>query len=178
MPSKIRVGIDISTWIAKACHGRGAILLDERHLTNYGRAEILRERSHNDDASTKSTRKSNEANNDAPDKMMIGIDLDATKGVDRQRELQQEFISDIAPSVVRKIASLKSNLNADVLVVFDGASPPIKYKCCRSRRANRDSEKLKIDELNEVQAGGMGEIVLENGSTVVDVEKKCYQFEQ
>ena len=32
--NKVRAAIDISAWIASACHGNGAELIDERHFTN------------------------------------------------------------------------------------------------------------------------------------------------
>ena len=39
-----RVGVDVSTWVARACHGHGALLLDDRQLSNKGRCELLHEK--------------------------------------------------------------------------------------------------------------------------------------
>eukprot|EP00957_Ditylum_brightwellii_P179567 13678835-Ditylum_brightwellii.AAC.1 len=38
---KVRIGLDVSGWIARAIHGHGAALVDERILTNCGRAQLL-----------------------------------------------------------------------------------------------------------------------------------------
>jgi len=162
-PSKIRVGIDILTWVAKACHGRGAILLDERHLTNYGRAEMIREK--------KLQYQKKRVRNDSKSNENIASDGNTITNIERQRELQLEFVSDTAKSVVRKVISLKSNLDANILVVFDGASPPIKHKCCRSRKSKRDSAVMVRDKLNETQPEVMGGESYENGPQVIDVEK-------
>jgi hypothetical protein len=50
----LRVGIDISTWISAACHGNGAELLDERHLSNFGRSELERQQKKESDATAES----------------------------------------------------------------------------------------------------------------------------
>lgn len=166
--SKIRVGIDIMLWISKQCHGRGGTLLDERHLTNYGRAEIFREnRQHpQHQGEFNSTKlKKNYARNES-----IASDANNIKNIERQRKLELEFVSNAATSVVRNVISLKLNLGADMLVVFDGASPPIKYKCCQSRKSNRDSAAAKRDELNEIQPEFAGYEFHDNEPRIVDVE--------
>jgi hypothetical protein len=38
----LRIGLDGSGWIARAAHGNGRMLVDDRFLTDYGRAQISR----------------------------------------------------------------------------------------------------------------------------------------
>ena len=34
------MAVDVSGWVARAAHGQGGHLLDDRLITNYGRAEL------------------------------------------------------------------------------------------------------------------------------------------
>ncbi len=128
---KVRAAIDISAWIASACHGNGAELMDERHFTNYGRAELLREHEQAQSPNTHGEK----ANNGS-------VKLDASQTL----QIQQ-FITRATNSVLRKISSLEACLSADILVVFDGATPPIKKTCCEQRKKSRNDAASLRDQV-------------------------------
>mmetsp|Transcript_28321 Transcript_28321/g.35009 ORF Transcript_28321/g.35009 Transcript_28321/m.35009 type:complete len:565 (+) Transcript_28321:50-1744(+) len=122
---RTRVGVDVSTWISSACHSNGAELIDDRHFTNYGRAELYRE-----------------------EKMRNG-NSNGESEFDTSNQIEQEqlqhFIKRATNSVLRKISSLQDCLSADILIVLDGASPPIKKKCCDQRVKARNEAATKRD---------------------------------
>lgn len=115
----LRVGIDISTWISAACHGNGAELLDERHLSNFGRSELERQQKKESDSTAES----------------------------RNQEQILKFIDVATGSVVRKIKSIQHFLSPTVLIVLDGASPPVKKDVVQSRVMQRSDAALRRDEM-------------------------------
>lgn len=128
--SNIRAAIDISSWIASACHGNGAELLDERHLSNYGRAELLNEheQSKRGDEGVESTPQNNDTSSLQIDQIQL-------------------FVTRAANSVLRKISSLQACLTTEILVVFDGDTPPIKRRCCGQRKKTRDEAASSRDAI-------------------------------
>eukprot|EP00978_Attheya_sp_CCMP212_P023403 scaffold71614_cov50-Attheya_sp.AAC.1 len=106
--NKIRMGIDVSGWIARICHGQGANLLDERHLSQYGRAGLLACASPNQDQHQQ-----------------------------QQQQQDPQFVRQCAEQCVRRILLVREESGADILVVLDGATPPLKAHTCRDRRAHR-----------------------------------------
>lgn len=111
----LRIGIDVSSWIYKACQGHGSMLGDERHLTNYGRAALLQ----------------NE------EQQKTG-DLNDTKIRDAQkREMVLRYVNACSLYVIERLQRLQSMTNAEILVVLDGATPPIKRVEVRDRSNRR-----------------------------------------
>ncbi len=134
--SKIRTAIDVSSWVASACHGNGAELLDERHLSNYGRAELLHEHQKSKRGNDNDVENSSESGNRSKQS------CDSV-----QVEQIQSFISRAASSVLRKISSLQKCLSTEVLVVFDGSTPPCKATCCGQRKKTRDKAATNRDQV-------------------------------
>lgn len=118
----LRVAIDVSCWISAACHVHGSSLLDERHLTNSGRHEISERLSSELDENTAVT---------------IDIPL---------------FIEQTTKSVMRKVKSIKFCLSPNILVVLDGASPPIKANTVSVRHKGRElaaQESISIQRVSD-----------------------------
>eukprot|EP00979_Chaetoceros_neogracilis_P008807 scaffold1972_cov265-Chaetoceros_neogracile.AAC.21 len=114
----LRVGVDVSVWISAACHGNGAELLDERHLSNFGRYQL--EKKH----------------------------LDSNQPDAHMQEMAQNFIKAATSSVMRKVKSIQYLLTPGILIVLDGASPPIKKDVVEVRKKNRLEAAKKRDTLS------------------------------
>lgn len=111
----LRVGIDVSGWIARATHGHGSMLLDERHLTNFGRAQML-------------------LNNQDPSEFTSA-------------QNRANYVQVCAKYVLDCILVLQNTTKAQLLVVFDGKSPPLKQK----ENARRCAKKKTAVEQRETQ---------------------------
>lgn len=112
----MRLGIDVSTWIQSAAHGFGDMLGDERHLTNYGRANLFQEQQ---DPGT---------NTGGPTEETI-----------------QEYVETCTKYVLTRMDFLRDSTHADILVVLDGESPPVKKRESERRREIR-SENERVRE--------------------------------
>jgi 5'-3' exonuclease len=111
----LRIGVDVSGWIAKVAHGNGSMLVDERHMTNCGRAQLVNGEE---------------------------TELDTITSEENRRN----YVYVCVRRVLSQILSLQESSKADILVILDGASPPIKNLECKRRRerkrkaeADRDS---------------------------------------
>lgn len=110
----LRMGVDVSGWIAKVAHGNGGMLVDERHLTNCGRAQLV---------SGEQT------------------ELDMITTEDNRRN----YVHLCVQRVLSQIMSLQDFAKADILVILDGASPPIKNKECKVRRDRKRAAEVERD---------------------------------
>lgn len=128
----LRVGIDISTWISAACHGNGAELIDERHLSNFGRSELEQQQQQQQQHKSR-----NQTERDG--------DVDNTSTANYQQQISN-FIKIATDSVVRKIKSIQYFLSPTVLIVLDGASPPIKSDVVQNRITQRKDAAKRRDE--------------------------------
>ena len=135
---QLRVAIDVSAWISSACHGNGAELIDERHFTNYGRAELFREQQQQQQQKQQQQQQSESNQNDKSTNQSNNIDI-------QQMELIQSFIKRATNSVLRKISSVQECISSDIVIVFDGATPPIKKTCCTNRKNTRNDAAQKRD---------------------------------
>ena len=102
---KIRIGVDLTSSIYKAAFGFGDMLGDERHLTNYGRAELLEEQ--------------------------------RTNCGQQNNEMIDKYVARCAAFVMQRLEILRKDSGCDVLVVFDGETPPVKAKEASRRRSIR-----------------------------------------
>ncbi|KAL3805656.1 hypothetical protein HJC23_005900 [Cyclotella cryptica] len=127
---KIRVAIDLNGWISRACHGHGAYLMDERHLSYHGRAILSKQRVENNDSGN----------------VNVGNELSAANYVDDitgelpsafQQQQQVEYISKCINFLLQRITYLTSECNLQVLLVLDGSTPPIKQIAVSDRRDKR-----------------------------------------
>lgn len=134
----LRIGIDISTWIAAACHGNGAELIDERHFSRHGRHELEMATSTGTGTGTSTSG----ANSTSMQQTNINIQ--------QIREQAQNFIKVATHSVIRKIKSIQYLLSPEVIIVLDGASPPIKKNVVEERQKSRNEAARKRDaQVNE-----------------------------
>lgn len=118
----LRLGIDVSSWIYNAAHGFGEMLGDERHLTNYGRAALYDEQQ--------------QQQQDDPE--------GALSSLNPSEEKIQEYVEKCTKYVLSRMQLLRDMTKADILVVLDGASPPIKTREVERRRElRREQERLR-----------------------------------
>jgi len=128
---RVRVGVDASGWIARAAHGHGGLLMDERHLSYRGRAELRDERA-------RSTRQeggvANEGDDDGDDDGGERPRPTTTDEGERESSRRRlEYVAACTFTVVRKIEYLVDDCRASVLLVLDGATPPCKRDVVRAR---------------------------------------------
>ena len=122
---KVRLAVDLHGWISRACHGNGAYLMDERHLSYHGRAMLKRQR----DA----------VDNDAHD----DVGAAANEAAAMQQQQQMEYVQKVIYFIMQRISYLEKECNIEILLVLDGATPPIK-QCAVDER--RDRRKQAVDE--------------------------------
>jgi 5'-3' exonuclease len=127
----LRIAIDVSSWVYKAAHGFGDMLADERHLTNYGRAALLQEQKivqQQEDTTT----------HNAP--------------AGKTKEEIQEYVTACTQYVIKRLETLREQSKADLLVVLDGATPPVKTNEVQRRRSQRREHVRQRDEPVDLQA--------------------------
>ncbi|KAI2501166.1 5'-3' exodeoxyribonuclease [Fragilaria crotonensis] len=110
----LRIGVDVSGWIAKVAHGNGSMLVDDRHMTNCGRAQLV--------------------NGEETD-----LDIITTE------ENRRNYVQLCVRRVLAQILSLQEFSKADILVILDGASPPIKNRECKLRRERKRKAEVERD---------------------------------
>jgi 5'-3' exonuclease len=115
----LRIGLDVSHWTYRACLRFGDMLADPSHLTNNGRYQMV------------------QRNNDAKDNGHQASSMD-TLLEQKEKEVVQTYVSHCVRFVMQRIQSLQRETNAELLVVFDGASPPIKDATVQKRAKERN----------------------------------------
>lgn len=119
----LMIGIDVSLWIHNAAFAFGDQLGDERHLTNYGRAQLTEEQQEEATASATTTI------TPAPSDQVV-----------------QNYISSCVRYVVKRLQIVRDTSGARILVVLDGLTPPIKGTEKAKRRAQREQHQRERDE--------------------------------
>jgi 5'-3' exonuclease len=105
----LRIGLDVSHWTYRATLRFGDMLADPDHLTNFGRYQMA-QRTNDDD---------NNNDND--------------QAAQKEKEVVETYVSLCVKYVMQRIQSLQRETNAELLVVLDGASPPIKAATVQKR---------------------------------------------
>ena len=151
----LRIGIDVSAWIYRAGFAFGEKLMhDERHLTSYGRANLQKEQ------------------------QVDGIEPQTpvlVKGTSDEASAEKirDYCEACANYVVRRLELLKNESHANLLVVFDGRSPPIKTATVqerkKSRRGYQNLREDNGDTGNEKSIANNGDIY-ETKNNNMDVE--------
>jgi exonuclease 1 len=113
----LRVGVDVSGWIARATHGHGSMLVDERHLTNFGQAQM---------------------------RMADQDPFELTTAQNRNK-----YVQVCGKYVLDRILALQTTTKAQLLVVFDGKSPPLKL----NETIRRFAKKKAAVEQRDMQGG-------------------------
>jgi len=106
----LRIGVDVSTWIMRACTGYGNMLGDENHLTNYGRSTIVENARRETTGSLEKRQK---------------------------EQLVLQYVTTCAKDVVARLQGLHKACQCEILVVLDGATPAIKKDEVRARKKKR-----------------------------------------
>lgn len=122
----LRVAIDVSSVIYKATQGFADMLTDERHLDNYGRAQLIYQQQEERMAS-------GEDADDADDSATAGGGKQANSVPNPIYEKQVEKYALNCTMFVMKYIQRFIESNIDILVVFDGQTPPIKVNQVKAR---------------------------------------------
>eukprot|EP00536_Pseudo-nitzschia_multiseries_P014893 jgi/Psemu1/291707/fgenesh1_pg.783_\ len=130
----LRIGIDVSAWIYRAGFAYGdRLMADDRPLTAYGRASLRREQ-----------QQQQQERGSVRDRNGNTRDRDSQQQQQQQqqhKQLQEQTLRDYCEAcanyVIRRLKILKEESNADLLVVFDGRTPPIKTATVAKRRRDR-----------------------------------------
>ena len=115
---KFRIAVDVNGWIARAAHGHGTSLMDARHLSYHGRAELRHQR----------------AGEAAVGERAPPVD-------------NTEIRAQILCFVLGRIEALRDECRALVLPVLDGATPPCKQGIVRQRADRRRRAAEQRDEV-------------------------------
>ena len=142
---KVRIAVDVNGWIARACHGHGGLLMDERHLSYRGRAELREE---------EIRRRQMRANNNTYGELLVEGGEDDQENNEPPpneqeiiREQQRlEYIAKCIQSILRRIEYLINDCATSVLLVLDGATPPCKRDAVRARSDRRTGAEESRDE--------------------------------
>ena len=113
----LRIGVDVSGWVARATHGHGSMLVDERHLTNFGQAQM---------------------------RMADQDPFELTSAQNRNK-----YVQTCGKYVLDRILALQTTTKAQLLVVFDGKTPPLKL----NETIRRFSKKKAAVEQRDMQGG-------------------------
>lgn len=104
----LRIGVDASVWIASACYGMSEMLVDERFLTQYSRAQMEQEQ--------------------------LSVEEQRLK----REELYIVKCSQSVVDMILKLRDKCGVPSDHMLVVFDGATPPAKQPKCDTRRKRKE----------------------------------------
>lgn len=150
-PPQLRIAIDASTWIYSACQGYSDILADENHMSNYGRATLLLQQQEDQKRlEQNNTTAAAVANDNNPLQLSLEVvppHLDALQAAETTRQQNQqkqqielEYVSKACATVVDRLLAFQRSTRAEILVVLDGATPPIKSHTVSQRRSQRRVE--------------------------------------
>ena len=148
---KVRLAVDLHGWISRACHGNGVYLMDERHLSYHGRAMLKRERDEAKNDSTENHINKNNVDDLAPEPAPAAVVPGDIASIQQQQRM--EYIQKVIHFIMNRISYLQNECNVEVLLVLDGATPPIKKSIVNERR-NRRKQAAEERDLNLSPAKG------------------------
>ena len=140
----LRIAVDVSGWIYKACQMNGDMLADEKHLSNYGRATLFYQQQQQQqaaEAEAAAAGGSTAATTDA-----AAAAAPSTISQNKQATDIQEFVAKCCREVTDRVQEIRAHTNANLLVVLDGATPPVKRSTTHQRRTQRATEEAQRDE--------------------------------
>lgn len=148
----LRIAIDVSTWIYKACQAYSDMLADEKHLSNYGRAALLFEQEQRQQQQQQQEITTNDATT-------ANIDVSTTPTSRKHdttskatTELLELFVAKCCTTVIDRLEGLRTATNAELLVVLDGGTPPVKTRTVEKRKRQREMEEDLRDRPVDVTA--------------------------
>jgi len=142
----LRIAVDVSHWIYRACHRFGSMLADENHLTNYGRYQLVR----NTMRAAGDNNENNNNNNNIGSQEEKKDESPVTHDNNRQKtDTVRKYIASCCLFVIERLQSLQKETNAEILVVLDGATPPIKLTTVKKRSdARKENVRLRDAPIN------------------------------
>ncbi|KAL7432416.1 hypothetical protein ACHAXH_007707 [Discostella pseudostelligera] len=154
---KVRIAVDINGWIARASHGYGGFLMDERHLSYHGRNELKNERRLAREKEQLQQQSENVAHDGGDGDGVSGAtnnDIDDPNENEQFQTQQQrlEYITKCTSFVLQRLEFLRNDCAALVLPVLDGMTPPVKRNMVRTRSERRMQAMEVRDELMESQS--------------------------
>ncbi|KAL7571553.1 hypothetical protein ACA910_020970 [Epithemia clementina (nom. ined.)] len=133
---RLRMAVDVSAWIHRACQGFGDLLADERHLDNYGRAQLWKEQQQQEQQQElREGQYETEGNQITTNKKM--------KRSKVTLEQLLKFTRSCTDFVLHRLEKLRQV--GEVLVVLDGIAPPIKKWEIERRRQKRQLAQQERD---------------------------------
>ena len=146
---RVRIAVDVNGWIARAAHGYGGTLVDERHLSYHGRAQLRNERRRQQRQQQQQAEEGgggpSGANGDNDSDAANPPPADGNEQIQRQQRL--EYVTNCISFVLQRIEYLRDECRADVLPVLDGATPPCKKDAVRERSDRRRRAEEERDEV-------------------------------
>ncbi|KAK1734642.1 exonuclease 1 [Skeletonema marinoi] len=144
---KVRIAVDVNGWISRAAHGYGGTLMDERHLSYHGRAQLLLQQQEQQQLLLEGS--GEEKTNDGETNDDVAINNNNIIQQQQQQEQQQrlEYIQKIVSFTLKRIESMREECSALVLPVLDGNTPPCKLEVVRERSARRKRAVEERDQL-------------------------------
>lgn len=140
----LRVGIDVSGWIQKACFGFSDMLASEEYLTNHGRATLLQKRSKIESETesivatqTDLAKRDNDLDTTTNDNCHTKIDEAATASKTDVDVKQAEYVNKCIEYVLKRLKLLQDQCKMEILVVLEGKTPPVKQAEVDVRRKLR-----------------------------------------
>ena len=133
----LRIGVDINAWIYKAIYGFGDMLGDARHLSAYGRADLYQEQQQGQQGKEQASSSSSSSSNNPCD--------DNRRQQDKDESIQG-YIAACVNYVLKRLEALREDSRAEILVVLDGATPPMKQTEAQRRRQDRHRHEQARDK--------------------------------
>jgi 5'-3' exonuclease len=138
---RLRVGIDVSGWIQKACFGFSDILACDEYMTNHGRAALAHETQPKISNGMFSSLENGSVSDGERDDAILSHTCRP-----RKRKISanigvidvHKFVNKCISFVLNRLKVLRDDCGIEVLVVFEGQTPPLKKNTVEMRHKNRN----------------------------------------
>jgi 5'-3' exonuclease len=141
----LRIGVDVSSWIYRACQGHGDMLADERHMSNYGRAALH--------FSVEGNGNGSNDNGNSNNKTQL-----------QEQATVRDYVAACTRYVIERLLTLQKESKAEILVVLDGATPPIKLLEVQERSQKRKEAEKQRDEAVDPTGNKKAQEIREKGN--------------
>ena len=148
---KVRVAVDVNGWIARAAHGYGGDLMDERHSTYHGRAELRNEQQMQQQPNQSNNEREGEQASHLPTTTAAGTNNN-NNHTDQTQKQRIEYITKVISFVLQRIEYLRDECSTMVIPVLDGATPPCKLTMVKQRSNKRKRASEQRDEVAQSPA--------------------------
>jgi 5'-3' exonuclease len=134
-----KIAIDVSVWIQRECHAQGDMLADEQHLSNFGRANLLllqeeQQREEKEQQLAMQQLQQQQGSHDGDQQTDNTSHNNTTSQKETNEEIIQRYVQKVSHAVIDDLIRFRDATKSQVLVVFDGATPPVKYRTVATRK--------------------------------------------